>query len=73
MITYAESAEFLSDVQTMIDLDFSDQLDPSRFERLNHISDEDMWADFGDHAEDIYSDEGDEDAAMEGHLFGWDA
>jgi hypothetical protein len=37
------------------------------------IPDEDIWADFGDHAEDIYSDEGGEDAAMEGHLFGWDA
>lgn len=72
MITHAESAEFLSDVQTMIDLDFSDQLDPSRFERLTYVP-EDVWADFGDHAEDVYSDEGGEDAAMEGHLFGWDA
>ena len=65
------------------------------------VSDADVWADYGDHAEDVWSDEdwdmtdveadadtlasagwgtdedygyyGGEDAAMEGHLFGWDA
>lgn len=58
------------------------------------IPDEDIWADFGDHAEDTWTDVeadadtltsagwgtdedygyyGGEDAAMEGHLFGWDA
>ena len=48
----------------------------------------DTWADYGDHAEAMWSDEdwdmtedeaesywydSAEDAAMEGHLFGWDA
>lgn len=37
----------------------------------------DAWADYGDHAEDVWSDDDwdymAEDAAMEGHLFGWDA
>jgi hypothetical protein len=52
------------------------------------IMDEDLWADYGDYAEDMWSDAEDEfdqasaesywydaaeDAAMEGHLFGWDA
>ena len=52
------------------------------------VADADVWADYGDHAEAIWSDadedeleedpwpQGDifaEDAAMEGHLFGWDA
>jgi hypothetical protein len=52
------------------------------------VADADVWADYGDHAEDTWSDEADadeqedpwpqgdifaEDAAMEGHLFGWDA
>ena len=70
-----------------------------------HLADADVWADYGDHAEDTWSDAdedardtwtdveadadtltsagwgtdedygyyGGEDAAMEGHLFGWDA
>ena len=52
------------------------------------VADADVWADYGDYAEDMWSDAEDEfdqasaesywydaaeDAAMEGHLFGWDA
>jgi hypothetical protein len=52
------------------------------------VSDADVWADYGDYAEAMWSDAEDEwdeadaeaywegqaeDAAMEAHLFGWDA
>ena len=40
MITYAESAEFLSDIQTMIDLDFDDTI---TVERLTSTPENDPW------------------------------
>ncbi len=43
MIAYSNDEQYLYTVQAMIDLDFSDSLDPSRFQRIRGMVDHGPW------------------------------